>query len=207
MKIDPVRRELLKNALVTIADNMLVMVVRTARSTNIKNTMDFSAAILDADGELVAQGLAVPVHLGAMMPALKGCLDHFGDDIHEGDIIGSNDPYSGCSHLNDIFTFKPVFKDGRRVAGGNASDSNEIFEEGLRIPPSKFCERGRISDTLMRMIAYNSRIPERITADLRAQMAALDQAEAEVHKLLQSWSIPDFKSHMTDLVDYEIGRA
>ena len=217
-QINPVRRELLKNALVTIADNMLVMVVRTARSTNIKNTMDFSAAILDAEGTLVAQGLAVPVHLGAMMPALKGCLDYFGDDIHEGDIIGSNDPYSGCSHLNDIFTFKPVFKEGRRVAflgiilhhsdlggrvaGGNASDSNEIFEEGLRIPPSKFCERGRTSTTLMRMVEFNSRIPDRIIADLRAQMAALDQAEAEVQKLLQSWSPPDFRSHMTDLVDY-----
>src|SRR6185436_4612589 len=145
MKIDPVRRELLKNALVTIADNMLVMIVRTARSPNIKNTLDFSAAICDGEGQLIAQGLAVPVHLGAMMPALKGCLDYFKDDVREGDVLASNDPYSGCSHLNDIFTFKPVFKDGKRVAflgiilhhsdlggrvaGGNASDSNEIFEE------------------------------------------------------------------------------
>ena len=83
MKIDPIKRELIKNALVTICDNMLVMIVRTARSTNIKNTMDFSATICDADGQLVAQGLAVPAHLGAMMPALKGCLDYFGSDIAE----------------------------------------------------------------------------------------------------------------------------
>src|SRR5690606_2941512 len=108
-KIDPVQRELVKNALIGICDTMLVTIVRTARSTNIKNTMDFSAALCDADGQLVAQGLAVPVHLGAIMPALAGCLDHFGDDIHEGDILASNDPYSGASHLNDIFMFKPVF--------------------------------------------------------------------------------------------------
>ena len=75
MKINPVRRELLMNALITIAENVLVMIVRTARSANVKNSLDFSAAIMDADGQLVAQGLAVPVHLGAMMPAIKGCLD------------------------------------------------------------------------------------------------------------------------------------
>ena len=112
--IDPVKRELVKNALISICDSMLVTIVRTARSTNIKNTMDFSGALCDAGGRLVAQGLAVPAHLGAIMPALKGCMDYFGDDIGEGDILASNDPYSGCSHLNDIFMFKPVFALGRR---------------------------------------------------------------------------------------------
>ena len=116
VKIDPVKRELIKNALVSICDTMLVMIVRTARSTNIKNTMDFSAALCDGEGRLVAQGLAVPAHLGAIMPALKGCLDYFGDDIVPGDILASNDPYAGCSHLNDIFMFKPVFHEGERIA-------------------------------------------------------------------------------------------
>jgi N-methylhydantoinase B/oxoprolinase/acetone carboxylase alpha subunit len=69
--INPVKRELLNNALITIADNAMVMIVRTARSSNVKNSLDFSAAVLDGDGQLVAQGLAVPVHLGAMMPAIK----------------------------------------------------------------------------------------------------------------------------------------
>ena len=116
IQIDPVKRELIKNALISICDTMLVMIVRTARSTNIKNTMDFSAALCDGAGQIVAQGLAVPAHLGAIMPALKGCLDHFGDDIADGDILTSNDPYAGCSHLNDIFMFKPVFANGERIA-------------------------------------------------------------------------------------------
>ena len=114
--INPVKRELLNNALVTIADNVMVMIVRTARSANVKNSLDFSAAILDADGQLVAQGLAVPVHLGSMMPAIKGCLDYFGDDVADGDMLVCNDPYSGCSHLNDVYMFKPVFAGARRIA-------------------------------------------------------------------------------------------
>lgn len=216
--IDPVKRELLKNALVTITDNMLVMIVRTARSANVRNSMDFSAAILDADGALVAQGLAVPVHLGAMQPALKGSMDYFGADVAPGDILASNDPYSGCSHLNDIFMFRPVFADGRllawiglilhhtdlggRVAGGNATDSNEIFEEGLRIPPSKIVEAGRLNATLMRVIEFNTRVPQRMLADLRAQIAAIDQAEKELHKLIAAWDVALMQAYMRDLIDY-----
>lgn len=218
MKINPIKRELFKNSLVTIADNALVMVVRTARSANVKNSMDFSAAICDSQGRLVAQGLAVPVHLGAMMPALQGCLDYFGGDISEGDILASNDPYSGCSHLNDIFTFKPVFVDGRciayvglilhhtdlggRVPGGNAADSNEIFEEGLRIPPSKLYEAGRPNKTLLRFVEFNSRIPVRVLGDLQAQVAALNQAARELQTLLADWEASVFEHYMSDLIDY-----
>jgi N-methylhydantoinase B len=218
MKIDPIKRELLKNALVTTADNALVMLTRTARTSNVKNSMDFSAAICDAEGNLVAQGLAVPVHLGVVMPALAACLAYFGDDIQEGDVLASNDPYSGCSHLNDIFTFKPVFIDGKRVAfvslilhhsdlggrvpGGNAADSMEIFEEGLRIPPSKLVRAGQIDTTLMRIVEYNSRVPERVIGDLRAQLAALDQAAAEVSKLAARWDPETFAFYLSDMLDY-----
>ena len=218
MKIDPIKRELIKNALVTICDSMLVMIVRTARSTNIKNTMDFSATICDAEGQLVAQGLAVPGHLGAMMPALKGCLDYFGDDISDGDIMTSNDPYAGCSHLNDIFMFKPVFADGRRIAvvclilhhtdlggrvpGGNAADSSEIFQEGLRIPPSKIYEAGKPNTSLLRIIEHNTRMPARMMGDVYAQMAALNTAEKELLKLVASAGAPVIKAYMTELIDY-----
>jgi N-methylhydantoinase B len=217
-KIDPVRRELLKNALVTTADNALVMVMRTARTSNVKNSMDFSAAVCDGQGRLVAQGLAVPVHLGVVMPALEACLAYFGNDIHEGDVLASNDPYSGCSHLNDIFTFKPVFVDGRRVAfvslilhhtdlggrvpGGNAADSMEIFEEGLRIPPVKIVEGGNLNGTLMRIIEFNTRVPERVIGDVRAQLAALGQAAKEVEKLARTWQPNVLDAYLEDLIDY-----
>ena len=218
MHIDPIKRELLKNALVTTADNALVMLTRTARTSNVKNSMDFSAAVCDAGGRLVAQGLAVPVHLGVVMPALAACLAYFGEDIQDGDVLCSNDPYSGCSHLNDIFTFKPVYVNGQRVAfvslilhhtdlggrvpGGNSADSMEIFEEGLRIPPSKMIRQGVVDTTLMRIIRFNSRVPDRVEGDLRAQLAALDQAAAEVKKLASSWQPEIFTGYLGNLIDY-----
>ena len=217
-KINPVKRELVKNALVSICDTMLVMIVRTARSTNIKNTMDFSAALCDAEGRLVAQGLAVPAHLGAIMPALKGSLDYFGDDIQDGDILCSNDPYSGCSHLNDIFMFKPVFVDGKRIGvlslilhhtdlggrvpGGNAADSTEIFQEGLTIPPSKIYEGGRANRTLFDIIRHNTRIPQRMMGDIAAQIAALNTAEKELKKFALTIGPEMLERHMADLIDY-----
>ena len=216
--IDPIKRELIKNALVSVADNIMLAVVRTARSTVVKNNMDFSACICDTSGQMVAQGLAVPAHLGAMMPALKGCLDFFDDSIFEGDILASNDPYAGGSHLNDIFMFKPVFVGkrrvaflglilhhtdmGGRVAGGNAADSNEIFQEGLRIPPTKIYERGIVNQTLLRIIEHNVRVPERNQGDLRAQIAALNLGEKELLRLLSDHDVDEFCIYMSELVDY-----
>jgi N-methylhydantoinase B len=218
VRINPVKRELLNNALVTIADNAMVMIVRTARSANVKNSLDFSAAILDGNGQLVAQGLAVPVHLGAMMPAIKGCLDYFGNDIADGDMLVCNDPYSGCSHLNDVYMFKPVFAGrrcvawigiilhhtdlGGRVAGGNAADSNEIFEEGLRIPPTKIVEAGKVVTAVLRIIEFNTRVPERVLADIHAEMAAIELAAKELTNLIRPWDVSEFCAYLDDLIDY-----
>ena len=109
MQRDPITQELIKNALATIADNMVVTVVRTARSQVVKQSMDFSTAICDARGQMVSQGLSIPIHLGAIMPALEGVLRVYGDDVQPGDVFINNDPYEGASHLPDIFLFKPVF--------------------------------------------------------------------------------------------------
>ena len=147
---DPLTFELIKNALAGIADSMAVTVVRTARSFVVKQSMDFSTALCDASGELVAQGMCVPLHLGAMPPALGGVLQRYQANIEPGDMFIINDPYAGGSHLPDIFLFKPIFVDrtlvafacvvahqtdiGGRVSGGNACDNTEIYQEGLRIP-------------------------------------------------------------------------
>ncbi len=219
LALSPIKRELLRRALEGIADNMMVTVIRTSRSIVVKNNLDFSAAICDGDGIMVAQGLALPPHLGAMMPALNGCLEVFGDDIAPGDILASNDPYSGASHLNDIFMYLPVFAPGGervaflglilhhtdmggRVAGGNAADSTEIFQEGLRIPPSKIHEGGVPNRTLLRILEANVRVPGLVLGDVQAQIAALRVAEREFQKLLQRYETEQFKSYMTDLVGY-----
>lgn len=216
--IDPIRLELIKNALVMVSDNMMVSVLRTSRSTLIKSNMDFSASILDGEGNMVAQGLALPAHLGATMPALQGCLDYFGDDIRPGDILANNDPYAGGSHLNDIFMFKPVYRDGKRicflglilhhtdlggrVAGGQAADSDEIFQEGLRIPPSKIYEAGKPNDTLLRLIEHNTRVPDKVMGDVRAQLAALITGAEEIEKLIDNYGAKELTKYMTALIDY-----
>jgi N-methylhydantoinase B len=218
MQIDPVKRELIKNALVTIADNMIVLVIRTSRSVVVKNNLDFSASILDGKGQMVAQGLALPGHLGATMPALQGCLDQFGDDINPGDILCNNDPYSGASHLNDIFMFKPVFDQGRRIAflsiiihhtdmggrvpGGNAADSTEIYQEGLRIPPMKIVDRGVTNDTLMRIIKTNVRVSDRVLGDVHSQIASLNAAETEFRRMLSDYGTDTVETYMADLIDH-----
>jgi len=152
------------------------------------------------------------------MPALKGCLDYFGDDIEPGDMLASNDPYAGGSHLNDIFMFKPVHAGGERVcilslilhhtdlggrvAGGQAADSDEIFQEGLRIPPTKIMEAGRPNRTLLNLIEHNTRVPDLVMGDIRAQMAALLAAEADVVKLTERHGVGELKAHMAELIEY-----
>ena len=148
VKFDPIRLELMKNAFAAIADEMAATVVRTARSSVIKEAMDFSTGLLDPAGNLVAQGLCLPVHMGSFPPTLATVLEKFAGQIRPGDVYALNDPYHGSGlHLPDIFVFKPIFYEdkllafaaaighqtdiGGRVAGGNACDNTEIFQEGL----------------------------------------------------------------------------
>ena len=189
---DPIAEELFRNAIVAIGDEMVLTIYRTAYSGVLKNIMDYSAAVCDAKGRLVAQGLSLPGHLCSIPVALGACLRHFGDDVADGDVLAVNDPYDGGMHLPDIFLFRPVFAAGRpiawaatichhtdvggRVPGSNASDSTEIYAEGLRIPPLKLLERGRWNTTLVRMIERNVRVPVRVMGDLRAQLAACEIA-------------------------------
>ena len=158
---DPITEELFRNAIAALGDEMVLTIYRTAYSGVLKNIMDYSAALCDAQGRLAAQGLALPGHLCSIPVALQAVLRHFGDDIAEGDILINNDPYDGGMHLPDIFIFRPLFAQaeskpiayaatichhtdvGGRVPGSNASDSTEIYAEGLRIPPLKLYERGQ----------------------------------------------------------------
>ncbi len=218
MKINPITRDVIRNALATVADNMIVTVVQTARSSIVKNKLDFSTAICTANGDLAGQGLALPAHLGAIMPPLKAVLEDFSGDIHPGDVFINNDPYRGGSHLIDIFMFQPIFDGddlvafasiiihhtdiGGRVAGGQASDNTEIYQEGLRIPPLKIVDRGERNETLFKMIETNVRVPHRVLGDVMAQLSSLRLAEAEMQKLITEYGGATLKAYMDDLIDY-----
>jgi N-methylhydantoinase B len=150
--------------------------------------------------------------------ALQAVLGHFGEDIVEGDILINNDPYDGGMHLPDIFIFKPLFADGKpiayaatichhtdvggRVPGSNASDSTEIYAEGLRIPPLKLYERGRPNQTLFRIIDRNVRVPDRVRGDIRSQLAACEIAARGMTDLVARYGPDDTVSLMLATMDY-----
>jgi N-methylhydantoinase B len=215
---DPITEELFRNAIAALGDEMVLTIYRTAYSGVLKNIMDYSAALCDAQGRLAAQGLALPGHLCSIPVALQAVLRHFGDDIVEGDILINNDPYDGGMHLPDIFIFKPLFADGRpiayaatichhtdvggRVPGSNASDSTEIYAEGLRIPPLKLYERGRPNTTLFRMIDRNVRVPGRVLGDIRSQLAACEIAARGMTDLVARYGADDVIALMSATMDY-----
>lgn len=217
-KRDPIAFELFKNAVFAIADEMALTIVRTSYSGVIKDNMDFSTAICDADGKLVAQGLTLPGHLGSIPTALDAVMRRYGDAMEPGDIFALNDPFEGGMHLPDIFIFKPVYAEGRRIAfsatvchhtdvggrvpGSNASDSTEIYQEGLRIPPLKIYSAGKRNETLFAMIERNVRLPVRVFGDLRAQFAACHIAEAQVLDLARRYGVEGMRAMMAEVIDY-----
>ena len=214
---DPVTREIIKNALMSAADTMAVVVVRTARSHNIKHGMDFATFLFTADGQQVAQGLTIPIHLGAMPPALEAVMNTYGDDIRPGDIFANNDPYQGASHLPDIFLFKPIFLHdtlvgwscgighqtdiGGRVPGGNACDSTEIYQEGLQIPPIKLFDEGVLNGAVWRIIEKNVRIPDKVLGDLQSLITACRFGERDLLRLVNEYGLEEMESYMTDILD------
>jgi N-methylhydantoinase B len=216
--LDPIAFAVLKNAVDAIVDEIAFTVIRTARSEIVKDVMDYSAAICDADGEMVGQAKTIAQHLGAIPEAMASVKTVFRDTLAPGDAVIMNDPYCGGMHLPDIFMFHPVFSGqrllawvvvichhtdvGGRVPGSNAADSTEIFQEGLRLPPVKLFHGGTIDETLERIIALNVRVPDRVLGDLRAQYAACQVGGREITRLAARYGEAELRDHMAALLDY-----
>ena len=215
---DPIAFELFKNSVLSIADEMALTIFRTAYSGVLKDVMDYSTAVCNAHGQVAAQGLTLPVHLGSIPEAMASIMKHFGDEMTPGDVYCLNDPFDGGMHLPDLFVFKPIFYGGDcvaiaatvchhtdmggRVAGSNASDSTEVYAEGLRIPPLKMYDAGTPNATLFAFIEKNVRVPVRVLGDIRAQLAACHIAEEAVDRLAARYGVESVKLHMRELMDY-----
>ena len=215
---DPIGFELFKNAIFSIADEMALTIFRTTYSGVLKDNMDYSTALADADGKLVAQGLTLPGHLGSVPTAMASIMRHFADDIAPGDVFIMNDPFDGGMHLPDIFIFKPLYHAGERlafactvchhtdvggrVAGSNASDSTEIYAEGLRIAPMKLYEAGKLNQTIMTFIERNVRVPVQVAGDLRAQLAACHIAEKQFAEVVARHGAAHTKALLDEILDY-----
>ena len=216
--IDPITFAVVKNAMDAIVDEVAYTVLRTARSEIVKDVMDYSAAICDREGRMIAQAKTIALHLGAIPEAMAEVRKRYGDTLQPGDAVILNDPYEGGMHLPDIFMFVPFFYQGEiegycvvichhtdvggRVPGSNASDSTEIYQEGIRIPALKLYEAGRANDTVERLIARNVRVPDRVLGDLRAQYAACKVGVRELTGLLDRYGRHAARAYFEELLDY-----
>jgi N-methylhydantoinase B len=217
-EFDPFTLDVIKNALGAIADEMAVTVVRTARSFVVKEALDFSTALFDADGEMIAQGTCLPLHIGAMPYAIQAAKRAFDADTRPGDVYAMNDPWDGSTHLPDVVCVKPIFVGdhligysavlahqtdiGGRVAGGNASDSTEIYQEGLRLPPVRLYDSGQPVDAIFEIIARNVRVPETVLGDIRSEVAACAIGERQLIDMVTKYGIDSFKQYCDALIDY-----
>ena len=219
--IDPVTLEVLRNGLESIADEMGAVLKRTSFSPNIKERMDASCAIFDAEAQLVAQAEHVPVHLGSMLRAVGATVAAVGG-LDDGDVVIVNDPFTGGSHLPDITLAAPVFVaegGGRRHIGYVAArahhadvggmepgsmpgNSHEIYQEGLVIPAVRLYRGGRVQDNVMRLILANVRTPDERRGDLNAQLAALRVGEQRLQELCARHGADLVSAGFAAILDY-----
>lgn len=187
--LDPVTLEVLRHKFEGIANEMQSTLLRSSFSPIVKEGLDASAGLFTADGQTLAQACAIPIHLATLIPVVRKMIETFPPEtMHPDDTYLLNDPYTGGTHLPDIALIQPIFADGKLIAfsaamthhqdmgglsaGSVPTNAAEIFQEGLRIPPLKLRDKGRINETLVAMIRQNVRIPDTVMGDIHAQLAA-----------------------------------
>jgi N-methylhydantoinase B len=220
---DPVELEIFKSLFHSIAEEMGAALRRTAFSPNIKERRDYSCAVFDGAGEVVAMGDHMPVHLGSMPMSVRATVETL--TLNAGDVAILNDPFCGGTHLPDITLVAPVFiggegknkrgaKPGFYVAsrahhadvGGTYAGSmgicREIYQEGIRIPPIKLIAGGKLQDDVFRLLLNNVRTPEEREGDLNAQIAACHTGEARLLEITERYGLARVRQVMDELQEY-----
>ncbi|WP_170285631.1 hydantoinase B/oxoprolinase family protein [Microbacterium rhizomatis] len=220
-------RELLWNGFQAVVDEMSLLLQRSSFSPMIREMLDFSCGFLDPDGRLVADSNLIPAQAGTLEFALAGALALTGP-LAEGDVVLTNDPYSGATHLPDVEVFAPVFSGGRLlgyvatvahhvdIGGVSARNrgtvpgheaSRDIFEEGLQLPPVKLSAGGVRNDALWDVLLRNVRDPESVEGDVTAQLSACRRGIARVRELAARHGADTVGAAMADLIDDTSARA
>ncbi|STZ59734.1 N-methylhydantoinase [Mycolicibacterium tokaiense] len=212
--------EVFRNAVSGLADELAITILRTAHSQIVASSMDFSAALCDAQGRIIAQANTCPVHLGSIPDAIKAVFEEFGEAFGDGDVYLLNDPDRGGMHLPDIFAIAPVFTGpgGRLIgfvvtvvnhadvggwaAGSMAVQSTNIFAEGVQIPPSRMIEASVVNQTFYDVILRNVREPELLRGDLDSQLAACHAGSNGIRALVQRYGIEEYDRLVDELLNY-----
>jgi N-methylhydantoinase B len=216
LKTDPARFEVVKNALYCAAEEMKIVLAKTAYSPLLKVAGDYSCGIFDIDGNMVAQGPDLPIHLGSMPDAVRAMVRAF-PDAAPGDVFIHNDPYQGGSHLPDVNVVAPAFladtllgfscvrahwPDIGSATPGSYGAVTEIFGEGLRLPPVRLYRNGKPDPGIEAIIFANVRTPTERMGDLRAQVAANWRAGARMAALAEKYGAAELLDIMQEVQDY-----
>lgn len=219
--VNPITSEVVLNALLSITEEMSVALVRSAYSTNIKERRDCSCALFNPHGNLVALAENIPIHLGSMQGLIhKICSEQQRWNLKAGDIIVANDPYlGGGSHLPDVTLIKPVFErkklvdfvaniahwtdvGGRTAGAGTAGDSTEIFQEGMRIPPTKIVKKNVMDKDVIELMMSNMRNRKEREGDLLAQISSLHLGEKRLKELYREYGEATIQAVQKEIFNY-----
>lgn len=216
MPVDAISLEVFKNLFASVAEEMGVTLQRASFSPNIKERLDFSCAVFDAAGRMVAQAAHIPVHLGSMPASVEYAIAAF-ESFQDGDVVVLNDPYRGGTHLPDITMMSPVFAGGEiayfvasrahhadvgGMAPGSLPLSTELYQEGIIIPPVKLLYSGWYNEGVLALITANSRAPDERLGDLEAQLAAQRVGESRLKGILAEQGVERVREHADALQDY-----
>ncbi len=217
MKPNPIMLEVFKNKLSSVSEEMGVSLNRTAFSPNIKERRDFSCAIFDDKGDMIAQAAHIPVHLGSMPLSVKEAIKH--QEFEDGDMVVLNDPFKGGTHLPDITIVAPVFiKNNKKpvffvanrahhsdvggMSSGSMPLSTSIFQEGIIIPPLKLIKKGTIDKQLLSFFLNNVRTPYEREGDFLAQIMANITGVKRINELIEKYGIETVEFYSKSLIDY-----
>ncbi|WP_299854540.1 hydantoinase B/oxoprolinase family protein [uncultured Roseobacter sp.] len=198
--------QIMWNRLIAVVEEQATTLIRTAFSTSVREAGDLSAGLFDRQGRMMAQAVTgTPGHVNAMAESVTHFLREVGaQNIFEGDVFITNDPWLGTGHLHDITVVSPTFRNGHHIGffactahvvdiGGRGfgPDGNEVYEEGLLIPIMKFAERGRVSDDLIRMVRANVRAPDMVVGDMYSLAACNEAGDRRLQTMMGEFGIDD----------------
>lgn len=213
--VDAISLEVFKNLLVSIPEEMGAVLQRAALSPNIRERLDHSCAIFDAQARMIGQAAHIPVHLGSMPASVQYATEVF-DQLSPGDVVILNEPYRGGTHLPDITAVTPVFVDGEvaffvasrahhadvgGMAPGSLPLSTEIYQEGIIIPPIKVIEAGKYNEAVLKLITANSRSSDERLGDLEAQLAAQRKGAQRLAELVEQHGLGTVVDHASALIE------
>lgn len=215
-QVDPITLSVVRGVLETTQREMTLTLEKTGRSSVFNLGRDYSTAIFNSNPEMIMQGQDIPIHLGSLMPAMKAVQGYFEGDLHEGDLLLHNDPTYMGSHIIDMCMYRPVFYKGEHVfwtvckghltdiggpvPAGYNPDAKEIYGEGLRVPPIKLWDRGKLRRDVLNMVLINMRARRDQEGDFNGLIAACQVGERNLINMLDKYGLEEVKACIDELM-------